>query len=296
VSWPIEEPPPPPPASVRSFQLQTPEIDVPAGAEITYCYYFRTPNTETVGIAAWRSIMPQGAHDLRVFTTANAHQPPGTVSQTACGFGTGQSTDIPTWIYAAYETIGELALPSDDGAGKPLAREIAANTPGFMQIHFLNASPAPIKVRITLDAEALAPGVAYTTTHTYLTFNANLSIPPGADDDVESETCDVPVGAKFWRLSMHTHKQAVHTAVKDGATPVFESTDWENPGAATFAGPSFYSFATGELTYECTYDNPGINTIQTGNNAATAEQCIAVGYFFPATKSLFCYNDFLVPL
>lgn len=94
---------------------------------------------------------------------------------------------------------------------------------------------------------------------------------------------------------MHTHKQAVHTAVKDGATPVFESTDWENPGATTFAGPSFYSFSNAGLTYECTYDNPGTNVIQTGPSAATDELCIAVGYFFPATKSVFCFNDFVVP-
>jgi hypothetical protein len=164
-----------------------------------------------------------------------------------------------------------------------------------MQIHFLNASQAPIKAQVTLDADALAPGVEYTTTHTYVTFNGNISIPPGADDDVESKTCDVPAGAKFWRLSMHTHKQAVHTAVKDGATPVFESTDWENPGATTFAGPSFYSFASGELTYECTYDNLGTNTIQSGDNAANDEQCMAVGYFFPATQPVFCYNDTVVP-
>src|SRR5688500_11128258 len=99
--------------------------------------------------------MPQGAHDLRVFTTAGDRQPPGTVSQTECGLGTGQPTDIRNAVYSAYETTGELALPSDDGSGKPLAREIAAGTPAFMQIHFLNASPAPIKARVTVDAEAL---------------------------------------------------------------------------------------------------------------------------------------------
>jgi hypothetical protein len=299
VSWLIEEAsPPPPPGPVRSFQVQSPEIDVPAGTESTYCYYFHTPNTETVGIAAWRSLMSQGVHDLRVFTTVADRQPPGTMTQSPCGFGGGQGTDVANWVYAAYENSAELAFPSDDGAGKPLARELAAGTPAYIEIHFLNASQAPIKARVTLDAEALAPGIDYTKTHTYVAFNGQLSIPPivpGGNYDVESETCEVPAGTKFWRLSMHTHKRAVHTAVKDGATPVFESTNWEHPGATTFAGPSFVSYASGELTYECTYDNPGNVVIQTGDSAEFNELCVAVGYFFPATKALFCYNDFLVP-
>jgi hypothetical protein len=92
------------------------------------------------------------------------------------------------------------------------------------------------------------------------------------------------------------NKQAVLTAVKDG-TPastdiVFTSTDWELPGAATFTAPDFRSFATGSLTYECTYDNPTNRTITSGPSEATDEQCVAVGYFFPATDYRLCLDNF----
>ncbi len=42
-----------PSPTVRSFHVVAPEITVAALQEITYCYYFRTPNTETVGIRRW---------------------------------------------------------------------------------------------------------------------------------------------------------------------------------------------------------------------------------------------------
>jgi len=42
---------PPPPA--RGFQIVSPELTIKAGQEITYCYYFKTPNTETMAVNKW---------------------------------------------------------------------------------------------------------------------------------------------------------------------------------------------------------------------------------------------------
>ncbi len=75
---------------------------------------------------------------------------------------------------------------------------------------------------------------------------------------------------------------------------VFESTDWEHPGAKNFSAPTFYTFASNNLTYECTYNNPTNRTIRYGNNVTTDEMCMAIGYFFPAVALKACYNNFLV--
>ena len=58
-------------------------------------------------------------------------------------------------------------------------------------------------------------------------------------------------------------------------------------------GP-FYQFASGRVTYACTYDNKGSNanrTVTSGSSAETDEMCMATGYYFPATKSLFCLDS-----
>jgi hypothetical protein len=83
--------------------------------------------------------------------------------------------------------------------------------------------------------------------------------------------------------------------LQDGAATIFESTDFEHPGVVRFDTPPFFQFASGKLTYRCDYANSGVNTIQTGDNFDTDEQCVGIGFFFPSTRSRLCVNDFLVP-
>ncbi|HET7506171.1 MAG TPA: hypothetical protein VFK02_34365 [Kofleriaceae bacterium] len=283
-----------PPA--RGFQVVSPEVTIMPGQEITYCYYFHTPNTETMVIKKWSSDMTPGSHHMIMYTTASDEMPPGTLSTMSCGgFALG---NVPSWTYSAQTPTNEVALPSDDGAGVPLGQEIAPATPAYFQMHYLNATDAPIRAHVTLNAEAYEAGASYTRTAAYVTYNGDISIPPGATDHLETMTCNVPAGAKFWVLSTHAHKQAVKTEIKDGmpastAIP-FTSTDWEHPGATMWSSAPFYTFATGKLTYECTYDNVGDNaksTIVDGPSAAINEMCMATGYYFPATKPLICFNN-----
>jgi hypothetical protein len=280
----------------RGFQVASPEVTIMPGQEITYCYYFHTPNTETMVIKKWSSVMTPGSHHIIMYSTTGDAMPPGTLSTDSCGgFGSG---NIPSWTYAAQTPTNEIALPSDDGAGKPLGQEIAAATPAYFQMHYLNATDAPIKAHVTLNAEAYEVGVPYTKTAAYVTYNSNISIPKNAVDHVETMTCNTPANSKFWLLSTHAHKQAVKTAIKDGmpasTTIAFTSTDWEHPGAATFTAAPFYTFSTGKLTYECTYDNTGDNAnmvVVSGPSAQINEMCMATGYYFPATRPLLCLNN-----
>jgi len=277
----------------RGFRITSPDITIEPGQEITYCYYFRTPNTEPMAVKRWKSVMTPGSHHMIMYATNSDTKPVGTVSDQDCGFGTG-SLDVPQWTYSAQTPSAEIALPPDDGAGQPLAQEIGPNTAGFFQMHYLNATDDPIQVHVTLDAFALEASESYTQTAPFITFNGSINIPANAIGDVESQQSPVPAGSKFWMMSTHAHKQAVKTRVLDGTAEVFSSTDWEHPGAQMFMTPTeFYSFASGMLTYECTYDNTGSNkamTIQTGDSANLDEMCMASGYFFPATASRFCFN------
>lgn len=283
---------PPPPAN--GFRIKSKEIQIQPGEEVTYCYYFRTPNTKPMAINHWKSSMTPGSHHMIMFLTQNDAGTPDTVSSQDCGLNAAGGG--AAWTYAAQMPDAEVALPSDDGTGKPLAQEIAPNTPGFFQMHYLNASDQVLTVSVTLDASALDDGAPYTKTAAYVTYNAQISIPAGATNDVETMTCDVPAGAKFWLMSTHAHKQATLTQVKDGQAMVFESDDWEHPGAAAFMTPAeFYTFESGKLTYSCTYNNPTNRTITSGDSADTDEMCMASGYYFPATKPRFCVNNFLIP-
>ncbi len=276
----------PPP---RGFQIVTPEIEIVPNQKIAFCYYFRTPNIGTVPIKRWVSDAGPGIHHAIVYLTQGDKQPPGTLSAANCGFA-GSGTAFPQWVYAADTPSAELLLPPDDGNGKPLAIEVPGISSGFVYMYLENTTADVIKTRVTLNAEALELGASYTPTATYLTYNSSISIPPGALADVETNACSVPAGVKFWRLSMHTHGQAKIFGVSDGPlTNVFSSIDWEHPGASTFGPPSFLTF-TGQLYSSCQYENLTNRTITSGDAVATDEECVAVGYFFPAPAPLLCVD------
>lgn len=283
-----------PTAPERGFQIISPDITIPPNTEITYCYYFRTPNTEPMQINRWKSEMTPGSHHMIMFMTNNDVMPPGTVSASGCGGAGGGS--LPVWTYAAQMPSADLPLPANDGTGKPLAQDIAPNSAGYFQMHYLNVTDNPLTVHVQLDAFALAAGTPYTKTAAFVTYNASISIPSPSSGHLESRTCSTPAGVKFWMMSTHAHKQAVLTQVKDGSAMVFESENWEHPGAASWENPSFYQFTTNKLTYECTYDNARTQggPIESGDSAATDEMCMASGYYFPATAPKFCIDNIVI--
>jgi copper type II ascorbate-dependent monooxygenase-like protein len=286
---------PPPPGA--AFVITSADVQLVAGQEITRCFFFRTPNTETLVIKRWTSEMTPGSHHMIVFTTGDKDVgTPGTLSDNDCG-GVGNvdpSGGVPSWTYAAQTPIAELTLPADDGTGKPLGQEIPANTAGFIQMHYLNATDKPITAHVQLVAYAYDPGTAFTKTAPYVTYDPNITIQANEIGHVQTTSCNTPSGAKFWLMSTHAHKQAVHTEVRDGTTVMVSSNDWEHPAVADFDSSPFFTFATGKLTWSCTYDNTGDNAtrvISDGPSAATDEMCMASGYYFPATKALFCYGS-----
>ncbi|MBA3460531.1 MAG: hypothetical protein H0T46_11250 [Deltaproteobacteria bacterium] len=289
---------PPPPA--RGFQIKTPEITIMPGQEITYCYYLKTPNTEDMVVKKWSSVMTPGSHHMILFTTGSLGMPEGTVSASQCGIGGASAQSLPAWIYAASQEVAELALPADDGAGKPLGQVITAGKPAYVQMHYVNPSDDPLKVRVTINAEAFEATAAYTPTAPYITFNGSIMIPMNAVGHVETQTCTTPANTRFWQMSTHAHKQAVKTEVKSGpassTTTVFSSTDWEHPGSQFWMTPTtFHAFDQNKLTFSCTYNNTGLNAgrvIKTGDSAQSDEMCMATGYYFPATSSKICYNGF----
>ncbi len=281
-----------PPA--RGFQIVSQDITIMPTQEVTYCYYFRTPNTEPMAINKWKSVMSPGSHHMIMFTTGTTDlMPPGTMSTSNCGFGATNGASAPSWTYSTQTVENEVALPTDDGAGKPLAQEILPNTAGFFQMHYFNTTDQPIVVRVTLNAEALPATTAFTKTAAYTTYNGAIQIPKLTNGHTETKTCTTPVGSKFWLMSTHAHKQAVKTVVKNGAMAstniAFESTDWEHPGATKWMASPFYAFDNNQLTFSCTYNNPNDRIITSGDSAETHEMCMASGYYFPATEPVFCY-------
>lgn len=278
---------PPPLDDAPAFEVKSTELTLAPGEERTACFYFTTPNESQIAVGKWVSDMTPGSHHMIYFTNLGTQPPDGTIDD--CDIADA----IPLPVYASQIPYEELAFPTDDGEGSPLAQEIAPSTSGFFQMHYLNATDAPLTATVTLSAYGLRDTIEYTRTDLFATYNADIAIPPMARDFVVAATCDAVQG-KFWSMSTHSHKQATTTRVKDASAMVFESLDWEHPGMERFEAPTFFSFSSETVTWECTYDNLGDNkdrTIQSGQSARTDEMCMATGYYFPANGPKGCFKS-----
>lgn len=289
-----------PPA--HGLRLTSPTVDIDPGADVTYCYYFRTANTSDLAIQRWVSRMTEGGHDMVLFLTPNDQQPPGTMSPTRCGIANNTS---PLWTYSAQTPEAEAALPATDGAGNPVAQLIKANQAGFLQIHYVNTTTSAIHPHVELDGFAYDDGVHVTFAGPFVTFESKIQIGPGSASNPTMGTvghsCAVPTddsgkAVRFFQLTTYTHKQGVHTAITDGAATVFNGTSWAQPGATQWSGPPFYSFTSGMLGYQCEYLNPNSYTIMMGDSATAQELCMSISFFIPAasTTGHYCLDGFAV--
>lgn len=293
---PTDPPIDPPP---RGFELKSPTIEIKPLQRITYCWYFQTPNDEVLAVARLRSTSP-GALYMVAYTTVGDKQPAGTVSDIGCGVAKIGAAPIPNWMYAAHTPENELQFPADDGTGVPLAMEIAPHQSGFIQVRYRNDTTEPLSAQVTLTADALPAGKAYTRTAPYSTYNPSIAIPSRASNHNQAQTCPVPASRKFWSMTTRTHRQGVHTTVRSGmpASPamMYESTNWERPNVVRWdmGTGGFASFPDGKLSYDCTWTNGTDRPIDTGDNDTLDEVCTASGYFFPATKPELCYGSSVI--
>jgi hypothetical protein len=278
-----------PPA--EGFRIESPDITIEAGQEITYCYYTTIDIPRNMGVKKWSSVMTPGSHHLIVFFQ-NHDKADGTIDQNCGGVGGGGISNLPVWTYSAQTPTQEQAMPTGIGM------QVNQGQKAYVQMHYFNATDAPIQAHVVIDAEAYAAGETFTPAAAYVTYNTNINVPANSTGMAQG-TCSVPAGTKFFTLSTHAHKHATLTRVSDGSDMVFESMNWEHPGAQRWEDNPFYTFASNSLTYRCEYTNDTNVAVREGDSAATDEMCMAVGYYFiegaTSATSRICVNDFLLP-
>lgn len=268
------------PEPETGFQIVTPDIEIAPGQEVTYCYYTTVPIDAVAGVKRWESHMTSGSHHLILYLLNNGPAD-GTLTED-CSFFDG--TSGPVWAFAAQTVDSAFAMP--EGVGM----DIAARQRAVVQMHYLNASDDPITAHVAINGETYESGAEYIRAAPYVTYNTQIHVDAGEAGYV-SGSCQVPPDVKFFLVSTHSHRFSTRTEVTDGAEMVLETDNWEHPDTATWNAEPFYEFSSGRLDYRCEYFNSSEAVVETGDSALTDEMCMAVGYFFPATRSIFCLNS-----
>jgi hypothetical protein len=285
-------------AEPPTFTVTSPTIDVTAKSDSTYCYYFHMPNTANVSIKKWASHLTDGAAQLTLFLTGDDKQASGTISGAPCWMKDVEDTLV--WSYSADIPDAEMVMPADDGTGRPVGMAVRAGQPAMLQIHVVNPATQAISAHVELAGYAHPDGIAVTLAAPYVTYNVDIDLPAASPATPTTDTvfgdCAVDPAAKFFSISIHTFKQAIHTFVKDKDTMVFDNVNWQNPRPASWDTTPFFSFASQKISYQCDYANPNGYRIQSGDLAKKDEMCVTVGYYFPAEDSTghFCRNSRII--
>jgi hypothetical protein len=287
-------------AGCPGFIIETPAVQIDPGQAIAYCYYFDAPTAATLGIGRFSvDFAYSTAHVIVYNTYSNSggaptdREPPGTLSSSNCGLTASTNDTYARRVFSAHSSSETLNMPADDGGGQPLAIELLVGQPMFIEMYFVNPSGSPVNASVRLRANGLATGDLYTKTATYMTYNGSISIAPFSTSTA-TDACAVPPSVKFWWFSTYTHQYATAATLSNstGPTTIVSSANFAMPTIAQFSAPAFYQFgATDKLTYSCDYTNSTPNTIHSGENYQTDENCVGIGYFFPATQPLICFNN-----
>ena len=274
--------------STRGFEIQSPDVTIEPGQEITYCYYFKTPNTEDMVIKKWSSSMTPGSHHMIMFTTTTDSMPPGTISDAECGGFS--ASNVPSWTYAAQTPENAIALPTDDGTGTPLGQEIPAGTSGYFQMHYLNASDEPLdgESGIWVKSQSTPPP---TLAEMVFAGGFGLRIPGNGLTTNFTSGCTVPSNQSYTLFALWPHMHTLATnskfVVKRGTdvTTLHDMPYSFNEQTYWKLSPEFQVQAGDKIEVTCSWVNPSGRPEVRFGDSTNQEMCFTGMYRYPAANN-----------
>ena len=265
--------------SVFAVRLSVPAFTVPAGAEVSPCFYTSVPEEAASEIVRIESSMTPGSHHLVLFRTDEALAPDGTFGDCGSLLSFASPQEMPTWIYAAQEEEQTFETPDGVGISLPPGSHVV------FSLHYVNASTDPLDVSIDLSLVYSKQNV--TAAGSFVSYAPDISVLPQSPGSVSGH-CKLPHGAKIFLLTTHSHQFTTSARIDRWAGGVnlerlLLTEDWEHPAVETWESPDYVTLgADEELAYACTFQNTLDETLVDGESAVNEEMCMAIGWYFPA--------------
>jgi hypothetical protein len=267
-----------PPQQGTGIQIATPTFDLQPGQEVFNCYHTRGP-ASAVSVSSLASQISPGGQSFTIYTPPTDNTAPNTLTNGGCTLLSNG------WVWGAQQPASSLTLPNGVGFA------LAANQPLTVDMHYINTTQAAIQAHVTVNM--LFGTGNLTRAGALVAFNTAIDVPPNGMQTVTG-TCNIPPTANFFEMTTNTFKHATLATIDKMTNgkvsqELVRTTDPLNPVIATWSSPNFVTFQAGEtMQYSCSYTNTGNSPITVGNSAATNEQCVPLGYYFPATTGITC--------
>ncbi|HEY2747455.1 MAG TPA: hypothetical protein VGL86_22685 [Polyangia bacterium] len=251
-----------------NYTITLAPFTVAPGAERYVCQNFANPFGGADGaIHAFSSHLTPGAHHMLLF-----YQPSAADGALADCSG----SEFAAGPYGSQRPDDALTFP--DGVAA-----VVAPSDGFrVQAHYLNATPAPLDVTVTITMARIDEATVVDRAAVLFFSNSAINVPAGASGVVVSKTCTLPFAANLVQATGHMHQHGRDFVATAAGATIFSSTVYSDVTPALFAPPLALPSGTA-VTFACTYDNSDSTTpLVFGDSAVTNEMCIFSAQFYPA--------------
>jgi hypothetical protein len=254
---------------------------VAPGADTYRCKYVAFPpaaaGASTFYVGATHTY-GAGCHHVLVFRTDLAAVPAGEDAERDCVTPDDVMPHARAQIYGAQVKTGAFAMP--DGVGLPLrAGEVV-----LVQVHYLNATAAPIDAQVSLALRTATAGI---TQRAGAFFFADPFVDVGpAQEGRAAMRCAIPADATILAVSGFAHARATDFSafVDPAAGPPSSSPFYRAPGSANpLPLQGHIALAGGDhVRFTCTFDNTrGAVEVLGGPRSDADEACVLSGIYAP---------------
>jgi hypothetical protein len=276
------------------YQLRWGPLEVPPGQEDTRCVVLRLDNDIPVRIDRIHNRLGTASHHFIVYRIAE-----------------GEVSETPQPCLPFVDTL-------DPEQGAPLmitqrADEVLQLPPGVafslepgqlvrLEMHYINAGPAPLRVEATAELHAMADADFVHEADFLFIGNPDIRLPsqPGMVQTLGPTYFPRPRsldGIHVFALTGHTHKLGVHVQVETAAgadapgTLVYDPVafDWAEP-ETVFHDPPFQLPDDGGFRFTCQWINDSGRTVGFGESADD-EMCFFWAYYYPSRGAKVCVHS-----
>ncbi len=283
-----------PPLTGDMYRLTYGPITVMPGQEGTKCIWLKLSNTSEIKVHQVHDQLSPASHHLIVY-----RDDMDTTEQTTpvdCQPFTGalNTSGMIAPIVITQKEDDQLTLPDK------VAYTLKPNQMVKIEMHYLNATDAPVDASATVDFFAADPATIDDEANILFIGSPDITLAPGETKTLHQFFATPSYidfsQSKIFAITGHTHKLGTDVKVnvapsKTGPmTEVYGPTpfSWSEPETTTHA-PPFSVPKTGGFDFECSYTNTTNQQVKFGESA-NDEMCFFWAYYYPSQGSKVCIH------
>lgn len=270
------------------IQFDSGEFEIPAGESFS-CFWTPFTTDKEYSVIKANAVQAAGGHHVTAYTAGVIRDP----HMQSCS-GTTEMADWSFVIGAGGEGTANDFAALPDG----LAIKVPQKKQLLIQIHYINTTGAPMKVRDTMTIVTTDPSNVKDYAADFVIDDDQWELPPHMET-TSTMTCTVPEDIQLVMMLGHMHEEGKHYKLEymepgETAFKLFEGYehDWK-PAFASHPPTWKREMGTAmklkkgtKFRQTCTWNNQKSEML-----SFPTEMCIGFGYRFPATERMTCDRD-----